>query len=76
MANQGVLILIYMLAVFIIILPGLIPAMIVGFNGATWGVAAGVGILALWQALAALGCFWLSKGILHKCDMPAKSIWG
>jgi hypothetical protein len=34
------------------------------------GVLIGHGILALWELIAALGCFALSKGVLHRCDMP------
>lgn len=68
--SAGFLIFIYTLAVIIIMLPGLIAAIAVGsmLNGS--GVLIGLGILALWELVAALGCFSLSKGVLHRCDMP------
>ncbi|MCM1567485.1 MAG: hypothetical protein NC238_16380, partial [Dehalobacter sp.] len=34
------------------------------------GVLIGLGVLALWELLAAIGCFALSKGVLHNSDMP------
>jgi hypothetical protein len=74
-ANQGILILVYVFIVLVLILPGLVPAIIIGTGGAAWSAAAGTGILALWQAIAALVCFWLSRGVLHKCDMPSMKLW-
>ena len=70
--SAGILAVMYLLIVALIMLPGLIPALIIGFM---YGAAIGIGILALWLTLAALGCFWLSKGILHRCDMPSRSVW-
>jgi hypothetical protein len=63
-----------MVVVVVLILPGLIPAIIVGTMEA-WGTAAGTGILALWQVIVAMGCFWMSKDIIHKCDMPTAKLW-
>jgi hypothetical protein len=74
-ANQGILILAYVAIVLVFILPGLVLAIIVGTGGETWSVAAGTGILAFWQAVVALVCFWLSRGVLHKCDMPSMKLW-
>jgi hypothetical protein len=73
--KQGILILVYVAVVFVMILPGLVPAVIVGVREGVWYTAAGVGILALWQAIAATVCFLLSKGILHNCDMPTAKLW-
>jgi hypothetical protein len=73
-ANQGILIFVYMVVVIVLIMPGLIPAIIVGTMEA-WGTTAGTGILALWQVIVAMGCFWLSKEVLHKCDMPTAKLW-
>jgi hypothetical protein len=28
-------------------------------------------VLAAWEFIAGLGCFTLSRGILHRCDMPS-----
>ena len=68
--GMGLQIIIYFLAVCVIMLPGIIPAVIVGTSIDGWGIAAGLGILAAWELIAALACFALSKGILHRCDMP------
>jgi len=38
------------------------------------GVLSGLGVLALWDFLAALGCFLLSKDVLHYADMPALKV--
>lgn len=70
--SQGLLLTIYFFAVMLIMLPGLVPALIVGFMvGGVWGTALGLGILCVWELLAALGCFALSKNVLHNCDMPS-----
>lgn len=68
--SAGLLIMIYMLMVVIIMLPGLVPALVVGSIIEGWGVILGLGILAVWELLAAFGCFALSRGILHRCDLP------
>ncbi len=68
--SAGVLVFIYTIAVIVIMLPGLIPAIVIGSMFGEIGVLIGHGILALWELIAALGCFALSKGVLHRCDMP------
>ncbi|UWG96580.1 putative ABC exporter domain-containing protein [Dehalobacter sp. DCM] len=68
--SAGFLIFIYTLAVIVIMLPGLIAAFVIGSKIAVNGVLIGLGVLALWELLAALVCFALSKGILHRMDMP------
>ena len=69
--SQGLAITIYIFATVIIILPGLIPAMIIGFMiGGVTGAVLGLLILGGWELLAALVCFFFSKGVLDNCDMP------
>lgn len=68
--SAGLLIMIYTVAVIVIMLPGLIAAIAVGNLFGAAGVLLGCGILALWELIAGLGCFALSKGVLHRADMP------
>jgi hypothetical protein len=53
-------------------LPGIVTAVaaVILLEGSR-GTLSGLGILAAWELLAALVCFALSGGILHRCDMPA-----
>ncbi|MCL2020242.1 MAG: putative ABC exporter domain-containing protein [Oscillospiraceae bacterium] len=66
--NSGLMITIYYITIFIVILPGLIPAIIIGSIEGFLFV--GLLVFAGWEVAAAVGIFALSKGILHKCDMP------
>ncbi len=68
--SAGILIFIYTIAVIVIVLPGLIAAIVIGSMLGRFGVLIGLGILALWELITALGCFALSKGVLHRSDMP------
>lgn len=68
--SAGLLVFIYIIAVIIIMLPGLIAAIVIGSMIEEIGLLIGLGVLALWELLAALGCFALSKGVLHRSDMP------
>ncbi len=68
--SAGLLLFIYAIAVMIIMLPGLTAAIVLGSMIEGSGVLIGLGVLALWELLAALGCFALSKGVLHHADMP------
>jgi hypothetical protein len=72
--TTGVLLFVYIMMVIVIMLPGLVPAVIVGVNSETGGAPAGLGILAAWELIAAAGCFALSRGILHHCDMPVSKL--
>ncbi len=72
--STGFMMFIYTIAVIVIMLPGLIAAVFIGSMFGQAGVPIGLGILALWELIAALGCFGLSKGILHHCDMPVVKI--
>ncbi len=70
--SMGMLLMIYMIAVLVIIAPGLAAALIVGFGiGGTAGTVVGLFILAAWELVAGLACFALSKGALDWCDMVA-----
>jgi hypothetical protein len=68
--SMGLLMAIYIFAVLIIMAPGVVAAMIIGFSIAGIGPFLGLLVLAAWELLAAAACFALSKGILHNCDMP------
>ncbi|MGI6120185.1 MAG: putative ABC exporter domain-containing protein [Desulfosporosinus sp.] len=68
--SAGLLVFIYIIAVIVIMLPGLIAAIVLGSMIEGTGVLIGLGVLAFWELLAALGCFALSKGVLHNSDMP------
>jgi len=69
--SAGLLVFIYIFAVILILLPGLVAAVVIGSRFGDVGVVIGLGILALWELIAALVCFALSRGILHRCDMPS-----
>ncbi|NLN88328.1 MAG: hypothetical protein GX133_12180 [Syntrophomonadaceae bacterium] len=68
--SSGLLVFIYIIGVIVIMLPGLIPAVVIGSKIEGAGVLIGLAVLALWELLAAIGCFALSKGVLHNTDMP------
>ena len=68
--SAGLLMTIYIIMVIVILAPGLIAAIVVGSMLGNNGIIIGLGILAAWELLTGLGCFALSKGILHRCDMP------
>ena len=72
--SAGILVMIYLLAVIILMLPGLIAAIMAGIMIEGWGTLAGLLILSAWELAIALGCFALSKSILHNCDMPVVKI--
>ncbi|MDL2252598.1 putative ABC exporter domain-containing protein [Ruminococcaceae bacterium OttesenSCG-928-I18] len=70
--SQGILLFFYFLAVVLLMLPGLVPALVVGFSvGGVVGTLLALAILSGWELLAALLCFALSKDVLHNCDMPS-----
>ena len=68
--SSGLLVFIYIIGVIVIMLPGLLPAIVIGSKIEGTGVLIGLAVLALWELLAAVGCFALSKGVLHNTDMP------
>ena len=66
--SSGLLLMLYMLAVLLVLSPGVAAAIFIGVNaGVHWALAA----LSGWELLAALCCFWASRNILHACDIPA-----
>lgn len=68
--SAGILIMLYIIAVLVFLLPGLIPAVILGYTlEGIWGTIVGLGILAIWELIAAIICFILAKGVLHRCDI-------
>lgn len=68
--SQGMLIVLYFFAVALLMLPGLAAAFFVGFSmGGQIGVLLALLILSVWELLVALVCFFLSKDVLHNCDM-------
>jgi hypothetical protein len=68
--SMGLLVLIYYLAVVLVMLPGIVAAIITGvLLGGDFGYLFGVLVLAGWELAAGLGCFALSAGVLHNCDM-------
>lgn len=68
--SMGILMFLYTIAVLVIMLPGLVSAFFIGQLFGGMGVLIGLIVLCLWELMAGLGCFALSKGILHHCDLP------
>ncbi|MDR1961276.1 MAG: putative ABC exporter domain-containing protein [Gracilibacteraceae bacterium] len=69
--SAGLLLFIYYLAVILAMAPGLVMAFVAGAAiGGDAGYFTGLLILSGWELAAGLGCFALSKGVLHNCDMP------
>jgi len=69
--NTGLLLVLYFAVVIIPLLPGVFAAIVVGML-ASEALAVALAFLTLsgWMALIGVGCFALSKGALHNCDMP------
>jgi hypothetical protein len=68
--SAGVLLAIYYFAVLLVMAPGVVIAIILGFMvGGTVGLLAGLLILSGWELGVGLACFALSSGVLHNCDM-------
>ena len=69
--SQGIMIILYYLAILLIMAPGAAAAMIVGFSiGGLLGTSLGLVILAVWELILGTVFFALSKSVLHNCDMP------
>ena len=69
MANQGLMLVLYMLVLFLLILPGLAAGIAVGLllpdlPGAIMALP-----LAAWNLLVSLGIYALSRGALHDMEM-------
>ena len=69
--SGGLLIMIYYFAIVIIVAPGVAAAVITAAAvGGSTGMALGFVVLSVWELLAGLVCFAMSKGVLDHCDMP------
>ena len=69
--SQGILLMIYYIAVIFALLPGLVPSIIVGvLIGGDIGIFIGLLILAVWESIVGLLCFFLARNILHNTDIP------
>lgn len=70
--SQGMLMVLYFFVVVLFMLPGLAAALFVGFSvGGQAGPLLALLILSVWELLVALVCFFLSKDVLHNCDMAS-----
>jgi 4-amino-4-deoxy-L-arabinose transferase-like glycosyltransferase len=70
--SMGLLIVLYYPALAIVMAPGLVPALIVGFSiEGTFGTLLALLVLSVWELIAGLICFALSKSVLHNCDMQS-----
>jgi hypothetical protein len=68
--SNGLMVFLYLIAVILIMLPGLAAAIVIGSLLGKAGVLTGLAILAIWELAAGMGCFWLSRSVIHRCDMP------
>jgi hypothetical protein len=66
--STGMLMMLYAFAVMLIMLPGLVVGIALAIS--LENDLVGLCVIAVWELLAALVCFALSRGILHLCDMP------
>ena len=68
--SQGILVVLYMFMVLIALAPGLALALFFGFTiGGEAGILSGLTALSAWELLVAVALLWLSRGLLHNCDM-------
>jgi len=68
--SMGILMMVYFIAVLLIMAPGIILAVVAGsMIGGDSGLFSGLLILALWELIAGIICFIISRGVLHNCDM-------
>ena len=69
--NSGLIVFLYFVIVIVPLLPGIAAWILIVFNFPTEaGMILGMASFNLWQFLLGLGCFLISKGVLHNCDMP------
>lgn len=67
---QGILMILYYLAVSVILAPGLIPAIMVGVSlKGVMGSIMGLLILSGWELIVAVICFYLSRDVLDRADI-------
>lgn len=75
--SNGLVMMIYIVAIMIFMAPGLIPALILGFSlGGSLGTVIGLLIIAGWELIAGLVCFYIAKDVLNSCDMPIMNMYG
>jgi hypothetical protein len=75
--STGLLVTIYFLSILLAAAPGIVMGIVAGsIIGGDIGVIIGLLVLAGWELAAGLGCFALSKGVLHDCDMISMKQWG
>lgn len=68
--GAGILITLYLLVVLILIAPGVVAAIFAAAAvGGISGTVVGLLILGAWELLVSFGCFALSRGVLHHCDI-------
>jgi len=76
-AQKGavLLIVVQLAAAIVPLVPGVVAAVFVGIL-APAAVAMTLAVLtaAAWMLLVGVGCFALSKGVLHDCDMPVAPV--
>ncbi|MDR1603904.1 MAG: putative ABC exporter domain-containing protein [Gracilibacteraceae bacterium] len=78
--SAGVLLLLYVVAVMLIMAPGIALALFASafllgdLLAAPWDLFVGLAVLAAWELAAALVCFALARGVLHNCDMPVPKL--
>ncbi len=65
--SQGFLIIMYLLFILFTMAPGIAAAFILYVAGHLY---IGLIILSLWESFLSLLFFYLSRGVLHDCDMP------
>ncbi len=65
--SQGFLIIMYLLFIIFTMAPGIVAAFIFYMAGHFYS---GLIVLSLWEAFLSLLFFYLSRGVLHNCDMP------
>ncbi|MDR1663655.1 MAG: putative ABC exporter domain-containing protein, partial [Clostridiales bacterium] len=70
-----VMLMLYIFGMIVLMLPGVIPAIAVGVVvGGGGGEIAALLIVSGWEALCAGVCFFVSREILHNCDMPVMKV--
>jgi len=74
--SVGILMIVYFATLIIVMLPGITAAVIGSVFIEGWSFYATMITLSIWELIAGLCCFALSKGILHNCDMPTAEQFG
>jgi len=69
----GILSMIHFLAIFVVMIPGLVGAIVALVILGQDGMTVALLILSAWELIAAVGCFALAKGVLHNSDMQTIS---